>query len=752
MINKNKHVRTNKICRIFDASRWYTLPISILALIVIILVTITLYSERYFYHEFEKVDSIYQSLLYLTSGDSELSTFNKLAYCTDRDVAKHYQIHEASDRIDNSFIDKLFQKTIDPNGQDCVPADRVSIIQAEGVKYGLVRTAVSDDDYFIFYKQVYDGEATETESKSIDTVIASIIYNNKKELKYFPFVITFEDDKSPTLWGFFSDKQTMKVTGTYFWKVEISETKNKISCLSTIVEQESGGYTDNENIYRKPFHLDAYVFGDERIRVDEVNECVNIIAGIDFELLSNISVQLINNIVSISMPKTVFDENGLLGLRIIGYRCGSTNCNLTDTKIQDALNSIDYISTSSGFSEDLSRLTNLLSDYSVNVYGSQKVTGDAPSSKIAPILSSDSLGTVKSLGRFFLPVTRSVARWACGHYSNVKSRFGFLCSFDKSDASILKFTKNSLTEPEYIFPGRYLLTLDLKRVEEKLHYDIGVMFSAFLILLLLATLQQYCLRVFSMRLIIIKQEVQDQENRNKSFVKSVNHDMNKHWPVIRDALENENHDKKESALFSVEYIERLIVLYRAELSPREAEKKGLTIKDEVSLAIDDAGEDGCHVVKYALEWASRTCKSLGYDQINVPNNIEDYSNYSVKIHGMHLYIVLLHLLTNANCYREIGTGIDIRVCIVEENKRTYCKISVSNTTKDIPEPLMMKLFDRGFSYMGLQRGGTGEGLYIAREIITGAEGKIRIDQNNGIFMVVILIPAEEKNSSHDFQD
>ena len=111
-----------------------------------------------------------------------------------------------------------------------------------------------------------------------------------------------------------------------------------------------------------------------------------------------------------------------------------------------------------------------------------------------------------------------------------------------------------------------------------------------------------------------------------------------------------------------------------------------------------------------------------------------------KMHKDEFCSIVGNLIENSLDELAGRTDGIIEVGIFEDDKDV--NISVFDNGRGIPEELQNKIFEKGHSSKGTNRG---YGLYIVKEIVDTYQGKIRIWCGNGTMIVVTIPMKQEKN-------
>ena len=119
---------------------------------------------------------------------------------------------------------------------------------------------------------------------------------------------------------------------------------------------------------------------------------------------------------------------------------------------------------------------------------------------------------------------------------------------------------------------------------------------------------------------------------------------------------------------------------------------------------------------------------------------------------MHITNVLFNLMDNAVKFTQPGGRIDISISAVTDGKkRSKAYFRIRNTGEGIPESEIAHVFERFYKTdrsRGLDKTGTGLGLYIARNIIHAHGEEITVDSRPGDYtefsFTLPLAPQKQK--------
>jgi signal transduction histidine kinase len=122
----------------------------------------------------------------------------------------------------------------------------------------------------------------------------------------------------------------------------------------------------------------------------------------------------------------------------------------------------------------------------------------------------------------------------------------------------------------------------------------------------------------------------------------------------------------------------------------------------------------------------------------------DYSIDEVEIVIEDIRRVLINIIDNA-CYaayaksQKIGDEFTPTVLVETKNLGELVQISVTDNGQGIPQEILGKIFDRGFTTKVIG-GGTGLGLYIAHTVIEQEhKGKIKVETVPGSYTKFIIV-------------
>lgn len=108
-------------------------------------------------------------------------------------------------------------------------------------------------------------------------------------------------------------------------------------------------------------------------------------------------------------------------------------------------------------------------------------------------------------------------------------------------------------------------------------------------------------------------------------------------------------------------------------------------------------------------------------------------NAATAIDSVEMKRIVSNLINNSI----EATTSNKRIEVTLDEDRNGLKLSIKDHGKGIPEHLLIKVFDRKFTYDKPQ--GTGLGLYHAKEFITKWNGSIQIDSTEGVGTTVTII-------------
>lgn len=126
-----------------------------------------------------------------------------------------------------------------------------------------------------------------------------------------------------------------------------------------------------------------------------------------------------------------------------------------------------------------------------------------------------------------------------------------------------------------------------------------------------------------------------------------------------------------------------------------------------------------------------------HDRINVNLNICIDEETSILFVESSLKRILSNLINNS--YEAIDDVGEINICLSQENQ--FAKITISDNGKGIPENILKRIGERGFSHGKKSKGlGTGLGVYSSREIIESSGGSFNISskQNEGTIVTILI--------------
>lgn len=460
---------------------------------------------------------------------------------------------------------------------------------------------------------------------------------------------------------------------------------------------------------------------------------------------------------SISEPNTITDEFTLKiptkaeestpgkkrlnsRFKLMGYK---TALVITDTKlIIDALTSAPsqldgnrsrLIALVDGFSDVLARAMTWDAGISVYIYSGSEANDENLRSfhRASDGMRADTSRGGKFIAEWASPIIGVIARRACeeytANYHAVDKRPKYICgesNFETREITLYRIEPYTKEGETALFEfGIYIPSASRAILE-----DLKLLFFPFAGFLILVAAQQR--GIFKLKYL-----VDIDWNRNDDFVKIVNHDLNKHWPLLKEALEATMHPKKDEAIFAANFIERILERFRIERSKNPASDKEAsvsasqfsTVEDSLLRALKKTDGDFYalgtpEALKEMLVRGDLLTATFRVQAVN-----EDIASSTVKAHRVDVYFILLQLLQNTKNHGVLGQPASIHIETSSEN----CLITISNQTEIIPPRELRRLHKPGVS---IRRGhrthrGTGMGLAQARKLAKDCGGELEYYQD-----------------------